>query len=128
MKANRPHSVPLSARALEVLAEAREVPDGYLVFPSVTGRALSDNALSKLLRELKVGAVPHGFRSSFRQWAAERTNAPREVCEAALAHVNSDGVKAAYQRSDLIAKRRDLMNAWSRYLADDRAGVVQLHA
>ena len=78
---------------------------------------LSDSTLSKLLRELNIGAVPHGFRSSFRDWAAERTDVPREVCEFALAHVNSDRVEAAYRRSDLFEKRRELMVEWADYLA-----------
>ena len=77
---------------------------------------LSDSTLSKLLRELRIGAVPHGFRSSFRDWAAERTDVPREVCELALAHVNSDRVEAAYRRSDLFDRRRELMQSWSDYL------------
>ena len=78
---------------------------------------LSDSTLSKLLRELGVGSVPHGFRSSFRDWAAERTDVPREVCELALAHVNSDRVEAAYRRTDLSERRRELMAAWAAYLA-----------
>ena len=87
-----------------------------MVFPSPTGRLLSDSTLSKLLRELGVGAVPHGFRSSFRDWAAERTDVPREVCELALAHVNSDRVEAAYRRSDLFERRRELIQDWANYL------------
>ena len=87
-----------------------------MVFPSPTGRVLSDSTLSKLLRELGVGAVPHGFRCSFRDWAAERTDVPREVCELALAHVNSDRVEAAYRRSDLFERRRQLMDEWASYV------------
>ena len=117
MKAKLEHRVPLSARAVAVLDEARELADrSGLVFPSPTGRVLSDSTLSKLLRELGIGAVPHGFRSSFRDWAAERTDVPREVCELALAHVNSDRVEAAYRRSDLFERRRQLMQDWSEYL------------
>ena len=67
--------------------------------------------------KLGIGAVPHGFRSSFRDWAAECTDAPREVCELALAHVNSDHVEAAYRRSDLFDRRRVLMNDWAAYVA-----------
>ena len=78
---------------------------------------LSDSTLSKLLREFGIGAVPHGFRSSFRDWAAERTEVPREVCELALAHVNSDPVEAAYRRSDLFERRRELMQQWSDYVS-----------
>ena len=117
MKMGKPHRVPLSARALEVLSEAREIADDSgLLFPSVTGRSLSDSTLSKLCRENSVGCVPHGFRSSFRDWAAECSDAPREVCELALAHVNADRVEAAYMRSDLFEKRRELMEAWASYL------------
>ena len=78
-----------------------------------------DSTLSKLLRELGVGAVPHGFRSSFRDWAAERTDVPREVCELALAHLNSDRIEAAYRRSDLFDRRRELMQAWGSDVASN---------
>lgn len=118
MKAKLEHRVPLSDSAIAILDEAREIADkGGLVFPSPTGRVLSDSTLSKLLRELGIGAVPHGFRSSFRDWAAERTDVPRDVCELALAHVNSDRVEAAYRRTDLFERRRELMSAWAAYLA-----------
>ena len=114
MKAKLEHRVPLSPRAVEILDEARQIDDGGgLVFPSPTGRTLSDNTISKLLRELGIGAVPHGFRSSFRDWAAECSEAPREVCELALAHVNSDRVEAAYR---LFERRRELMAEWSAYV------------
>ena len=117
MKAKRPHRVPLSQRAVDVLHEAREIADSSgLVFPSPTGRALSDSTHSKLLRELGIVAVPHGFRSSFRDWASECSNAPRAVMEAALAHTIKDKVEAAYARSDLFKRRRKLMDAWARYL------------
>ena len=117
MKAGRPHRVPLSERALAVLDAARDLSDGSgLVFPSVRGLQLPDSALSKLLRDLDVPAVPHGMRSSFRDWAAECTDAPREVCELALAHINSDRVEAAYRRSDLFERRRALMHEWAAYL------------
>ena len=118
MKAKLAHRVPLSDRAVTVLDEARELTaKSGLVFPSPTGRVLSDSTLSKLLRELGISAVPHSFRSSFRDWAAESTDVPREVCELALAHVNSDRVEAAYRRSDLFEKRRDLMEDWSKCVA-----------
>ena len=120
MKARRPHRVPLSQAALRVLESAREVDDGSgLVFPSGTksGRALSDNTLSKLLRELGVAMVPHGLRSSFRDWCGE-TGVPRELAEAALAHVVK-GVEGAYARSDLLERRRPLMEAWGQYVAGE---------
>ena len=118
MKMQREHRVPLSRRALQILLEARKMADSSgLIFPSVTGRPLSDNTLSKLLREQGVEAVVHGFRSSFRDWCAERSNAPREVCELALAHVNADRVEAAYMRSDLFERRRTLMQSWADYIS-----------
>ena len=73
--------------------------------------------MGKMMRKLEIGAVPHGFRSSFRDWAAECTETPREVCELALAHVNSDRVETAYRRSDLFERRRALMQQWADYLA-----------
>lgn len=117
MKTGRPHRVPLSPQALEVLVQARELADGSrLVFPSVRGKMLSDMTLSKLVRQLGIEAVPHEFRSSFRDWAAECSAAPREVCELALAHVNDDQTEAAYRRSDLFDLRRKLMADWEAYL------------
>ena len=125
MKAGREHRVPLSDAALAVLREAlRYRDDSGLIFPSVTGREMSDMTVSKLIRELGVDAVPHGMRSSFRQWAAERTNVPREVCEMALAHVNQDRVEAAYQRGDLFDRRRELMARWAAYLAREQGATV----
>ena len=117
MKTSRAHRVPLSTGAVAVLRKARALADdSELVFPSVRGRALSDATISKMVRELAIGAVPHGFRSSFRDWAAECSDAPREVCELALAHVNSDRVEAAYRRTDLFERRRELMEEWSAFL------------
>ncbi len=118
MKMQREHRIPLSDRALQILAEACQWTDGTgLIFPSVTGRPLSDNTLSKLLREQGIRAVVHGFRSSFRDWCAECSNAPREVSELALAHVNSDRVEAAYMRTDLFERRRGLMQSWADYVS-----------
>lgn len=116
-KTGREHRVPLSSRAVEVLRKAKPLGDGTgLVFPSMRGKPLSDMTLSKLIKEQGVDAVPHGFRSSFRDWAGERTNHPREVIEAALAHVVKNQTEAAYARSDLFEKRRQLMNDWAHYL------------
>ena len=119
MKANRKHRVPLCGRALEILdaAEALGEGAGLLVFTHVEGKPLDDKRLRWLLRELGIAAVPHGFRSSFRDWAGEETNHPREVIEAALAHVVRNRVEAAYARSDLFERRRTLMDDWARYLA-----------
>ena len=119
MKANREHRVPLSCRAAEILQAARALRNGIkLVFPSPRGKPLSDMTLSKLLKEQGVQAVPHGFRSSFRDWASEETNHPREVIEAALAHQVKDKVEAAYARSKLFERRWRLMADWDAYLTE----------
>ena len=121
MKKGREHRVPLSSRALEVLDEARPLSNGSgLMFPSSRGGSQSDGTLSQLVKNLKIKAVPHGFRSSFRDWAAECSTAPREVCELALAHVNDNRTEAAYRRSDLFEKRRELMEDWAAYLEKGR--------
>jgi integrase len=121
MKAKKPHRVPLSPRCLTILAEAktlkRDTDD--LVFPGTKDtKPLSDMTLSKLMKDLKIAAVPHGFRSSFRDWAGETTAHPREVIEFALAHVIKDKAEAAYARSDLFDKRRALMTDWAGYIAN----------
>ena len=128
MKAKREHRVPLSPAALAVLREAAALSDGSgLVFPSPTGRPLSDNTLSKMLRDLEIDAVPHGFRSSFRDWCAEATNVAPAIAEAALAHVVRNRVEAAYNRTDLFERRRDLMDAWAWYLNGERPTGEQSH-
>ena len=118
MKANRPHRVPLSSRAIEILDAARTIGDGprRLLFPGRAGAPLSEKRLRRLLQHLDVTAVPHGFRSTFRDWAAEETEHRREVIEAALAHVVQNKVEAAYARSDLFERRRRLMDDWSAYV------------
>ena len=128
MKAMREHRVPLSGRALTILHDIRRRSEGTgLVFRSPRGKPLSDMTLSKLIKELGIAAVPHGFRSSFRDWAGERTHYPREVVEAALAHVVQNKVEAAYARSDLFDRRRQLMDDWAAYLSGERGHVVPLH-
>ncbi|ANC86232.1 tyrosine-type recombinase/integrase [Sphingomonas sp. NIC1] len=119
MKAKKDHRVPLSARCLAILEKAntlkRDTDD--LVFPGTKDtKPLSDMTLSKLMKDLGIAAVPHGFRSSFRDWAGETTAHPREVIEFALAHVIKDKAEAAYARSDLFDKRRTLMDDWGTYI------------
>ncbi len=118
MKAGREHRVPLSDRALAVLDEAAAIRAGALVFPSPprSDRQLAPDTLGRLLKDLDIDAVPHGFRSSFRDWAAETTDAPHAVMEAALAHAVRNPVEAAYARSDLFERRRELMQRWADYL------------
>lgn len=119
MKTGREHRVPLSGAALAVLEAAKSLrgydPGGLVFRNPVTGRKLSRDAFSVMLRRLRVRAVPHGFRSSFRCWCAD-TGADRELAEAALAHVVR-GVEGAYMRSDVLERRRELMEEWSKYLA-----------
>ena len=131
MKTTREHRVPLCARAVEVLNAAARLRKGSttaqsagLVFPSARGKQLADARLSKLLEQLEIRAVPHGFRSSFRDWASERTNHPREVVEAALAHVVRNQTEAAYARSDLFDRRRQLMTDWMQYLDSERGQLA----
>ena len=128
MKAGREHRVPLSARALDILADARALGTGRtdLIFPSRTGKPLGERSMLQVLDRLGIDATAHGFRASFRVWAAERTNIPREVCEAALAHTIKDKAEAAYQRSDLFDRRRDLMDRWAAYLSEKPADVVSI--
>ena len=116
MKTKKEHRVPLSDTAMTVLGKAREFADSSgLIFPSVTGKPLSDNTLSKLLRDLKIQAVPHGFRSSFRDFCAE-SGVTREAAEASLAHVVG-GVEGAYFRSTVFELRRQVMQDWADYLS-----------
>lgn len=118
MKAKRAHRVPLSPPAIAVLRQAKDLNDGSpLVFPgSRYGKPLSDMTLSKLVKELGFEADVHGFRTSFRTWVQEQTEFPREVAEAALAHSVGNAVEQAYARSDVLDRRRELMDAWGEYL------------
>jgi integrase len=117
MKAGREHRVPLSSRAVEILQEMHERRLSDLVFPGVkAGRPLSVMALEMVLRRMKADVTVHGFRSAFRDWAGERTHFPREVAEAALAHLVGDAVERAYRRGDALEKRRELMDAWASFL------------
>jgi len=128
MKAKRAHRIPLAPRCIEILQQAKALNDGSeLVFPSTRfGKPLSDNTLSKLVKELGFEAHVHGFRTSFKTWAQERTNAPREVSELALAHGIQDKAEAAYARSDLFEKRRALMERWAGYLGGESGEVVKI--
>ncbi len=117
MKAAREHRVPLSTRALAVLGEAEEARTGDFVFPgSRGGRPLSVMAMEMVLRRMNVDNVTvHGFRSAFRDWAGNETHVPREIAEAALAHIIGDAAERAYRRGDALERRRALMEAWANY-------------
>ena len=119
MKAGVEHVIPLSPRALKIVQEAMALKrDGNpLLFPARSGKPLSDATLAKLARSLGFGHLTaHGFRSTFRNWASELTNFPREAVERALAHGVADDVEAAYLRTDLRERRRALMDEWARYV------------
>ena len=129
MKAGKEHRVPLSAAAVKMLNALPRINGASLVFAAPRGGQLSDMTLTAALRRLEVPAVPHGFRSTFRDWAGERTNYPREVVEMALAHAIGNQVEQAYARGDLFEKRRHLMNDWARYcgsIAEVSATVIVL--
>jgi len=129
MKAGKTHVVPLSKAAVAVFrkAESFRTEGSDLVFPGAKrGKPLSDMTLLKILRDMKLDATVHGFRSSFRDWCAEQTTFSGEVAEAALAHAIPNKVEAAYRRTDFLDKRRKLMDTWAAFCANDRSGVVRL--
>ncbi|WP_332747541.1 tyrosine-type recombinase/integrase [Hydrogenophaga sp.] len=115
MKAGVEHRVPLSSQAVALLKAVPKVEGSDVVFPGSKGQVLSDMTLSAVMRRMEVDAVPHGFRSTFRDWAAERTNFPSELAEMALAHTIENKVEAAYRRGDLLAKRAQMMQAWADF-------------
>jgi integrase len=118
MKAGKEHRVPLSHSAMAIIEEMAAIPQGEYVFPGgKPNRAITTDAMRKLLRRMGFDNVTtvHGFRSTFRDWAAEQTNFPREVAEMALAHKIGDAVERAYRRGDLFQKRRQLAEAWARF-------------
>ncbi|GAA0761110.1 integrase [Erythromicrobium ramosum] len=123
MKADVEHVVPLSDAALGVLRRARvhKEDDNDLVFPGTRhGKPMSDMTLTKICRDAEIDAVPHGFRSSFRDWVSEETDFDRDVAEMALAHTIANPVEAAYRRGKLLQKRRKLMDLWAEYCAVTR--------
>jgi integrase len=128
MKAGKEHRVPLSDRAVEIVKALQEARVSDFVFPGERPkRPLSSMAFAMLLRRMKVESVtPHGFRSAFRDWCGDETTFPRELAEAALAHEVGNKVEAAYRRSDALAKRRKLMDAWARYCSNSKANVAAL--
>jgi integrase len=123
MKAEREHRVPLSAAAMAVLKRMKEICESEFVFAGgKQGKPLSNMAKLAVLKRIGRGDLTcHGFRSTFRDWAAESTNFPREVVEMALAHTIESKVEAAYRRGDLFQKRRQLMEAWARFCVTTRS-------
>jgi integrase len=125
MKAGRTHRVPLTDRASEILKAMSQLRTSDYVFPGMKpGRPLSVMALEMVLRRMKVDATVHGFRSAFRDWAGESTAFPREIAEAALAHLVGDEVERAYRRGDALEKRRGLMDAWVSFCGTEQAANV----
>lgn len=129
MKGGKEHRVPLSGEAIALLKALPRLDDDEHVFPSSKGGVMSDMALNAVIRRMKVDAVPHGFRSTFRDWCGEYTNFPRDVAEMALAHTIKNKAEAAYRRGDMLAKRAKLMQAWAKYCGTvQKSGdVVPLH-
>ena len=123
MKAGREHRVPLSSRAVEVLNETKKLGSDYL-FPGQRGGKLSGMAMAMLLRRMGHVVTVHGFRSSFRDWAAEMTAFPHEVCEMALAHTIANKAEAAYRRGDIFEKRRLLMDGWEEFCSSADSDTV----
>ena len=120
--------MPLSGRALEIVREMHEPRISDFVFPNLRAdKPMAGATFQKMLRKMKVeGATPHGFRSTFRDWAGNETSFPRELIETALAHLIGDQAEQAYRRSDALEKRRALMAAWAGYCAEPIDKVVQL--
>ena len=121
MKAGNEHRIPLTEPLIRILNTQPHHAGNDLVFPAPRGGQLSDMAMTAVMRRMEVNAVPHGFRSTFRDWARERTNFPRELAEQSLAHTLDNKVEAAYRRGDALEKRREMMTAW----ADFCNGTVQ---
>jgi integrase len=126
MKAGRGHRVPLSDRAMAILERLSEALTGDFVFPSPRGNKLSHPVMGKVMSRLGVdGATVHGFRSAFRDWAGNETHFPREIAEAALAHVVGDQSEQAYRRGDALEKRRGLMDAWGAWCEPKADNVLK---
>ncbi|WP_409518391.1 MULTISPECIES: tyrosine-type recombinase/integrase [unclassified Haematobacter] len=145
MKMTREHRVPLSAAAITLLEALPRFADNPLVFPAPRGGQLSDMTLSATMKRLheadissggkgfldrvsKRPAVPHGLRSVFRDWVAERTSYPGDMAEVALAHRVGNAVEAAYRRGDMVEKRRSMMATWADYLAGNSRSAAKVTA
>ena len=110
------YRVPLPLEAVKLLKKLPRLTGTELLFPGTKGQALSDMTMTAVMRRMKADAVPHGFRSIFRDWAGEKTNFPRELAEQALAHTLQNKVEAAYRRGDALEKRRQMMQEWAHFV------------
>jgi hypothetical protein len=129
MKAEREHTVPLSTAAMAVLTAVRPDEDPQpkdYVFTTPLGQRFATGTMLRRVRMLAPGVTTHGFRSTFRDWAGDRTTFPREVAEAAIAHSVGDETEQAYRRGTALTKRRQLMEAWAAFCAGDAGNVVNL--
>jgi len=135
MKAKREHRVPLPEEAIAIINSLPRIKDNPYLFPGMRhSRPLSNMALLQLMRGMGYGVngsranyVPHGFRSSFRDWSGEVSSFPRDVAEMALAHAIENKVEAAYRRGDLFEKRQKMMQAWANYISQQQAGVISIN-
>lgn len=121
MKAKKEHRVPLTESAIRILNALPHYKGSDFLFAAPRGGKLSDMALTAVMRRMELHAVPHGLRSTFRDWVGERTNFPRDMAEMALAHTLTDAVEAAYRRGDMLEKRRTMMTAWALFLSHQQA-------
>lgn len=127
MKSGREHRVPLSERASEIIRDISDKHSGEFIFPGLRpGTHLSSMTLAMVLRRMDLDCTVHGFRSTFRDWAGERTSFPREIAEAALAHVVGDATERAYRRGDALEKRRELMKEWAAFCEPKASNVVSM--
>ena len=128
MKSGKVHTVPLSNRVMAILEAATGVSRNGYVFVSPAGKTLSHGTVANLLRKLDIPGTAHGLRSTFRTWAAECTDTPREICEAALAHQTGNAVEMSYQRSDYLERRRELMNQWAAFVTAENVVSIRRSA
>ncbi|MFL2813427.1 MAG: tyrosine-type recombinase/integrase [Candidatus Puniceispirillales bacterium] len=128
MKLGIAHRIPLSTRCMEIIKGARKISNGskYIFSGIKIDAPLSENTFNKLIKDLNFDVHAHGFRTSFRTWTQEKTNYPREIAETALAHSLKDKSEAAYARSDLLEKRREMMEAWAIYINNEDAKVISI--
>ena len=128
MKAGVAHRITLPSRCIEILEEAKTISQGsgFIFEGTKTNKPLSENTFNKLMKELGLEVHAHGFRTSFRTWTQEKTNYPREIAEAALAHSLRDKAEAAYARSDLLEKRAEMMEAWAQFISASTDNVISI--
>jgi integrase len=128
MKAGVAHRIPLPSRCMKILEEAKSISQGsdFIFEGTKPNKPLSENTFNKLMKELGLEVHAHGFRTSFRTWTQEKTNYPREIAEAALAHSLRDKAEAAYARSDLLEKRAEMMEAWAQFISASNDNVISI--